>query len=310
MSDISGISSTSPTWPTQSTSSVHHPTNRDGDGDNDSSRASGVSGTRHREHGGGAFLQDVMQSLQSLGLNLSGNNSSSPDPASGSTQGTSAVPSNVRQALHTFLHDLHQALRQSGGAQQQGTVDSHGDNDKHSSSSSSAHHGYSNLSTNLQNLIGSLFGATASPPPVTATAPAVATDPVTVTIPAATPDPVTATTPAATPDPVTATVPVVTTANTAPTGTIDSTTPTGTTNSPASKLQTDFTNLVNSITGTSNTTPANKLQADFSNLLKAIAGEPPASAPTLQDFLNKMLSNANDMNTAHNGVGSIFSEYG
>ncbi|HEY8094859.1 MAG TPA: hypothetical protein VIE65_02040 [Methylobacter sp.] len=151
--DISGISSLSRLYSTQKTGSVSVPTKNDRDGDNDSSRVSGK--------GGGAFMQDVMQSLQSLGLNFSGANANGTPSASSvdSGQSTSSSPStsNVGPALHTFLHDLHQALHQSGSTQQQASAtDTDGDNDNSGSSTSGVQNGYSNFASNLQGLIGSL----------------------------------------------------------------------------------------------------------------------------------------------------------
>jgi hypothetical protein len=64
------------------------------------------------------------------------------------------------------------------------------------------------------------------------------------------------------------------------------------------------------VAGTTGTTGTNasKLQTDFANLLSAIGGgSSSSSTPTLQDFLNKMVSNANNSSTAKNGLGSIIS---
>jgi hypothetical protein len=272
MGGISGISSFAQAWPAQSASSINASTRSDRDGDNDGSRVSGPSG---RHQGGGAFMQDVMQSLQSLGLNLSGSSSSSvTSPATGAPQGVSTSSNNVGQALHTFLHDLHQALRQSGGAQQpSSTIDRDGDNDN-ARSPSNGQNGYSNFATRLQDLMGSLNNTSGTPA----------------------------------------------------------------THSTDATLQTDFSNLVSATggsssssstptlqnflstlesnvagtTGVSGTTGAHagKLQTDFANLLNALGGgssSSSSSTPTLQDFLNKMISNASNPSPGQSGVGSILS---
>jgi hypothetical protein len=266
--DTSAISSLTTLYPTQKASGIIAPVISNSNGDKDGSRVSGTGGGHHH-HGGGAFMQDVMQSLQSLGLNVSGNNASSTTPTSSTTPSVSATSNNIGQTLHTFMHDLHQALRQSGSTQQpSSTTDGDGDN---SSVSSSAQNGYSNFASNLQSLIGSLNNTSGTPA----------------------------------------------------------------SNSTDATLQTDFSNLVSSMGGsTSSTSPtlqnflsnletnvagasgatgttgnnASKLQTDFANLLSAIGGgSSSSSTPTLQDFLNKMVSNASNSSTTQNGLGSIIS---
>jgi len=271
--DTSAISSLTTLYPTQKASGISAPVISNSKGDKEGSRVSGTGGGHHH-HGGGAFMQDVMQSLQSLGLNVSGNNASSTTPTSSTTPSVSATSNNIGQTLHTFMHDLHQALRQSGSTQQpSSTTSSDGDNDN-SSVSSSVQNGYSNFASNLQSLIGSLNNTSGTPA----------------------------------------------------------------SNSTDATLQTDFSNLVSSMGGsTSSTSPtlqnflsnletnvagttgasgatgtagtnASKLQTDFANLLSAIGGgSSSSSTPTLQDFLNKMVSNASNSSTAHNGLGSIIS---
>ncbi len=160
MSSISGLGSVAQTWLTQK---VNGAKNGDSDGDKDGSSVSGAGGS----HQGGTFMQDVMQSLQSLGLNLSGANSSGTPAATDATQGVSATSSDVGHALHTFLHDLHQSLRQSGVAQQQSSSTD-------SNAPSSVKSGYSDLASNLQNLIGSINNPSATPAS-SSTDPAVAT---------------------------------------------------------------------------------------------------------------------------------------
>jgi len=215
--DISSLSSLARVFSTQKTGGVSAPTNRDRDGDKDSSNVSSTGGIHH----GGAFMQDVMQSLQNLGLNFSDPNVNGTPLASSAdgVQGVSSTSSssNVGQALHTFLHDLHQALNQSSTQQQASATDTDGDNDNSSSSVSGVQNGYSNFATKLQGLIGSI-------------------------------------------------------------------------------------NNTDGTTGSNNT-----LQTDFSNLVNALGGSSSTSTPTLQDFLKQMTSNASNNSSPQSGVGSILS---
>ena len=275
MSGISGISSFAQAWPAQSASSVNASTRSDRDGDNDGSRVSGPSG---RHQGGGAFMQDVMQSLQSLGLNLSGSSSSSvTSTATGAPQGVSTSSNNVGQALHTFLHDLHQALRQSGGAQQpSSTIDSDGDNDN-ARSPFNGQNGYSNFATRLQDLMGSLNNSSGTP----------ATHSTDATLQTDFSNLVSAT------------------------GVSSSSSSTPTLQNFLSTLESNVagTTGVSGATGAAST-DAGKLQTDFANLLNALGGgssSSSSSTPTLQDFLNKMISNASNPSAGQSGVGSILS---
>jgi hypothetical protein len=216
--DTSAISSLTTLYPTQKTSGISAPVISNSNGDKDGSRVSGTGGGHHH-HGGGAFMQNVMQSLQSLGLNFPAPNANSTSPVDGTSSNSDTVQStlsssNIGQALHTFLHDLHQALNQGGLQQQSSATDSDGDNDNSSSSSSGVQNGYSNFSTKLQSLISSLSNNSDN----------------------------------------------------------------------NSTLQTDFTNLVNALGGSSSTSSA---------------------SPNLQDFLNKMVSNAGNNSSPQNGLGSI-----
>lgn len=171
---ISGFNATQNLTSTQSTAGVNAAANRDSDGDNDGSRVSGTRGSRHQQ-GGGVFMQDALKALQEMGLNLPGVNTLSPTTAPNSTppvsgtattsSATSATSSDIGQALHTFLHDLRQALKQSGSAQQQTTTkDGDGGNDTSAPISSGTpttgvQNGYSNFASNLNNLISSLSAA-------------------------------------------------------------------------------------------------------------------------------------------------------
>jgi hypothetical protein len=64
MCSISGLGSIAQTWATQSTNSVNAPAQSERYGDNDGSSVSATSGSgRHLGGvGGGAFMQEVMQS--------------------------------------------------------------------------------------------------------------------------------------------------------------------------------------------------------------------------------------------------------
>ena len=135
-------------------------------GANSATSGSSISGVGSgHQHGGGEFLKNVLQSLQSLGLNLPTANpggttaAGSADSDGNNDQNgvTISLPGNVQQALHTFLHDLHQALTQAGAQLQTtgiSTTDSNGDNG--GSPASGIQSGYSNFNSNLSSLINSL----------------------------------------------------------------------------------------------------------------------------------------------------------
>lgn len=164
--NISSLGSIISAYQTQNVNGPNSVTDRDGD--NDGSGVSGARGGHGHHHGGGAFMQDVMQTLQSLGLNFPGanttgantNTASTTTGTNSNTQNSSVSAPDVRQALHAFLHDLRQAVQQSGassqtGASSNGSADSDGDHDN-SRPSSGGQNGYSNFGTNLQSLINSL----------------------------------------------------------------------------------------------------------------------------------------------------------
>lgn len=140
----------------------------DRDGDNDGNGVSGINGGKHH-HGGGAFTQDVMQALQSIGLSFPSqtvNPASQASAANTDQNSTSTSAIDPRQALHQLMHDLRQALQQGGSQQLTNTPNttttgSDGDNDG-SGSTSAIQNGYSNFSTNLQSLINTLGGNSAT----------------------------------------------------------------------------------------------------------------------------------------------------
>lgn len=121
------------------------------DGENEKSRIERAN--RGRPNDGHAFVRDVMASLNSLGLNL--------QDVIGDGAASAGNAQEVREALHTFLHDLHQVLNQSGGIQTtpttgEGDADADGSTESGAATSSPAPGGYSNVKTNLQDLIASL----------------------------------------------------------------------------------------------------------------------------------------------------------
>lgn len=132
--------------PTRHANGIRPHDPRVSEGGNGNSSISGAP--RHRQHDGRFFVQDVMESLSSLGLNLH-------DVNGGASSAGNAEE--MRQALHTFLHDLHQVLNQNGGIKTTPTTGG-GDTaiETSSSTSSGVQNGYSNVKTNLQDLISSL----------------------------------------------------------------------------------------------------------------------------------------------------------
>lgn len=93
------------------------------DGDQERQAVSGRGEKHGHHHGGGAFMQNVVQTLQSLGLNIPGGNGSSAtdDSTEGDAGGGQNNSSNLGQLLQTFLQDLRQILKQ-GGVSQPATV--------------------------------------------------------------------------------------------------------------------------------------------------------------------------------------------
>lgn len=95
----------------------------------------GVSGSsrvhgehRGHHHGGPALMQDILQSLSQLGVGSGAGTSAStalaqPVSSNGATTTTSGA-SDVRQAMHKFMHDLFMAMHEAGVSAQsaQGAV--------------------------------------------------------------------------------------------------------------------------------------------------------------------------------------------
>jgi len=99
-----GLSSIQNPYATSSVGSAG--TNSDGNNDGTSSTGS----VKHHLHKGGGFGADVLQALSQMGINLSGQKDSS-STSSTSTDTSPTSTDNAGQALHTFMHDLFQALR-------------------------------------------------------------------------------------------------------------------------------------------------------------------------------------------------------
>ncbi len=207
----SAISSQSSLYLTQNIQSISTQSRADRDGDNDGSGSSSASGAGSTV---GAFMQNAIQSLQGLGLNVSGVSSTQTSAVTGSS---SAVSSNTSRALQTFLHDLYQVLTQGNNTtQQSSSTDSDGDNDNSGGvqAANNVQSAYNNPSANLQNLISSLSNNTGN----------------------------------------------------------------------SSPLQTDFTNLVQSLGGSTS-----------------------SSGTSLQDFLKQLSANTANGNSFQGGLGSLFS---
>ena len=152
----SAISSPASSYLTQNIQNVNTQSKINSDSDKDSSGSLSIASTGNAA---GSFMQNVMQSLQGLGLNLSGVSSSQ---ASAVTGASSAASSNTSKALQTFLYDLYKVLNQCGTGQQTSS-ERDGDNDNSSSvQATSLQSAYNNPSANLQNLINSLGDKTSS----------------------------------------------------------------------------------------------------------------------------------------------------
>lgn len=168
------ISALSGTQPAYTTTSISNNQNADRDGDNDGSGVKGIGDGRHH-HGGGAFMQSVMQALQGMGLNVPSqavNSASGANSANSNSNQSSTSPGTTdpRQALHTFLHDLRQALHQLGSqptttpqtAATTPSKDSDGDNDNSGPTPTSQSNRYNTFNTNLNSLISMLGNSSAN----------------------------------------------------------------------------------------------------------------------------------------------------
>lgn len=126
----------------------------DSDSANDGNSDNSVNKARHPRDG--AFMQDIVKSLQATGLNFptqTVNKATNTDTSDNSTATNTTDP---RQALHQLMHDLRQVLQQTGPQQATASNSTGGGNDSGGSNSAVQNNGYSNFGTNLQNLISTL----------------------------------------------------------------------------------------------------------------------------------------------------------
>lgn len=148
------------------------------DRENDGNINSVTPKGRGHQHGGGGLMQDVLKSLQAIGLSFPGQTvtpPSAPDP----TDAAAAAPSSTsqtdpRQALHQLMHDLRQALHQVGSqpttTPAPAATDSDGDNDNSTTKAAAQNNGYNNLDSKLQSLIAMLGNNATTTDETTATA--------------------------------------------------------------------------------------------------------------------------------------------
>ncbi|MCQ8118583.1 hypothetical protein [Methylomonas rosea] len=99
----------------QTTISISSTKSTYNDEDKERPAVSGRGEKRGHHHGGGAFMQNVVKTLQSFGLNIPGsNNGSSDDSADNDEDSGQNSSSNLGQLLQSFLQDLRQVLKQNG----------------------------------------------------------------------------------------------------------------------------------------------------------------------------------------------------
>ena len=118
MTTISSLT-TSTLYVSQTTISISSASNSNND-DQQQRRAvseADESPDRHRHHGGGSFMRNVVQTLQSLGLNFPGK-SGGPSIDDSEDDGSKVSSANLGDLLQGFLKDLRQILKQHGIASQ------------------------------------------------------------------------------------------------------------------------------------------------------------------------------------------------
>lgn len=99
----------------QTTISISSTKSTYNDEDKERPAVSGRGEKRGHHHGGGAFMQNVVKTLQSFGLNIPGSdNGSSDDSADNDEDSGQNNSSNLGQLLKSFLQDLRQVLKQNG----------------------------------------------------------------------------------------------------------------------------------------------------------------------------------------------------
>jgi hypothetical protein len=96
----------------QTTISISSTKSTYNDEDKERPAVSGRGEKHGHHHGGGAFMQNVVKTLQSFGLNIPGANSGASTDENADTGQNNA--SNLGQLLQTFLQDLRQVLQQNG----------------------------------------------------------------------------------------------------------------------------------------------------------------------------------------------------
>lgn len=145
---ISPIGATSGSWPIQGAHA---------DSSHDSSAVSSANAQHHDGGGAAAFMQNVMQVLKGLGLNVPTQGQKPQNAPPPPQDGTAPAKNDIGQAVHTFLHDLRDSLRQSEGSQQQSATQGANNHGRHEhASATTGSHQYGNLATDLQNLLSSL----------------------------------------------------------------------------------------------------------------------------------------------------------
>lgn len=100
----------------QTTISISSTKSTHNDDDQERPAVNGRGEKRGHHHAGGAFMQNVVKTLQSFGLNIPGANSgaSTDESADNDADTGQNNASNLGQLLQTFLQDLRQVLKQNG----------------------------------------------------------------------------------------------------------------------------------------------------------------------------------------------------
>ncbi|MBD9360797.1 hypothetical protein [Methylomonas fluvii] len=98
----------------QTTISISSSKSTYNDEDQERPAVSGRGEKHGRHHGGGAFMQNVVKTLQSFGLNIPGAGASADESSDNDADAGQNNAANLGQLLQTFLQDLRQVLKQSG----------------------------------------------------------------------------------------------------------------------------------------------------------------------------------------------------
>jgi hypothetical protein len=111
----------------------------------------------HHHHGDSAFMQSVMQALSSMGVTPGAGSTTAAGQSTDSDGDNDRAASGVsgtqspQQAMHAFMHDLFQTLRQDGQT---------AGNSSTATTSASPVSGYAKMETGIQNLITELNSST------------------------------------------------------------------------------------------------------------------------------------------------------